>query len=1088
MRAIIAAFARNSVFSTVGMLIIFAGGALAALMIVRERFPVSKIDLVTVLVPYPGADPEEVEEAVCTKIEEAINGVEGIKEYTTKSFENYGMAYIEVLEKYDTNVVAQEITSRIDAISTFPGDAEKPIITRPVLPDEVIQVGLTGTLDERRLKEWAEDVKRDLQALPQISQVEIVGAREYEIAIEVSEERLREYGLTFDQVAMAVRASSQTLAGGTLRTEGEEIRLRTVGRKYWGDEFRHIQVLAGPRGENITLDKVAKVTDGFTEDYVSARLNGEPAIVIRVFKTPSEDAIAIAKAVRKYVNEQQSALPKGLRMQAWHDLSDYINASLNTLTVNAIQGIAIVFLALWLFLDLRLGIWATNGVPISVCGTLIILWMTGNTINLVSLFAMLLITGMVVDDAIVMGEIIYFRRQKGESALDAAVNGTMDMLVPILASGVTMIIGFLPLFFVGGFMGKFIWVLPFVIIASLAISAIENFFMLPSHLSRLPDFNSPEYQKRIQRNPLRKLRGRVNWAFDASVEKLYLPLLHAVMKNPYVTTAVFAATVLFGAGMLQGGFVKFVMFPPVDSYILNGRMEFPSGTPIEVTQAAVKRMEEALYRVGERGDMKTVSGEPLVDGVFSLTGASMDVLPGEKASLGSHYGGVKAEILKNPARGFDSEKVINAWEEELGHIPGLVSLKLKGDDSGPPGRPLEIWLQGKDMSMLAAAAEDLKKEIDNMDGVSQVESDFRPGKNEIRFELKPSARALGLTVGDLARQLYSGFYGTEALRIQRGRDDIRVKVRYPREERSSLAELYNVRIRTPLGFAVPLRAVATLSYEPGYTVITRTGGLRRIAVSAALDSQKISAMEVVDNLKEGFFQGLRQRHLGLSIAVRGEQKNTSESLRPLLTGFPLALVGIYFIIALSFSSHLQTLLVILTIPFAFVGAIIGHYLWGCPITMFSIFGVVGLTGVVVNSGIILIEGFNSFIENEESFLGAIQQSAQRRFRAAFLVVVTDIFGTLPMVLETERQTQFIIPMIIGYCSGLLASAFMVMLLFPALLIIVNDGRCFFRWLSTGHWPSREEVEPASHRYHILLDEESPERLLPETPASGGPQS
>jgi multidrug efflux pump subunit AcrB len=503
------------------------------------------------------------------------------------------------------------------------------------------------------------------------------------------------------------------------------------------------------------------------------------------------------------------------------------------------------------------------------------------------------------------------------------------------------------------------------------------------------------------------------------------------------------------------------MFPPVDGPLMKAQIEFPSGTPVEVTQAALSRMEEALPRVAAQ--FQTASGEPLIESVFSVAGSTVDPAPGQRVSVGSHIGALKVDMLKNPGRGIHSDRLITAWEKEVGHIPGLVSKQFSGDDSGPPGRPIEIWLQGESMDLLLAASEELIAELRTFDGVSQVESDFRPGKNEIRLDLKPSARALGLTVGDLARQVYAGFYGEEALRLQRGRDDIRVRVRYPREERSQLSELYNIRIRTPHGSEIPLRSVANLDYAPGYSNILRTNGIRRIAVSAQLDTTKTSSLDIVSHLNQGFFDKLKARHRGLSVAVQGEQKDTSESLGSLFVGYPLALLAIFFIIATTFRSYIQPLIILVTVPLGIIGAFLGHMIWGSPVTMFSIFGIVALAGVVVNDAIVLMECINSLVAQGLPFFEAIVQGGRRRFRAIFLTTISTCGGLAPMMLETERQTQFVIPMAISMTFGVAFATLLTLLLIPSLLAILNDIRCLLHWLRTQEWPVREKVEPASWR-------------------------
>ena len=1072
MRRIIAACARNTVFVNIFMLLFFVVGIAGSIMLVRERLPQVGIDLVTVTVPFPGADPLEVEEAICTKIEEAIDGVEGVKQYTTISQENRGTAVIEVLEEYDISEVKEELTSRVDAISTFPPDAEKPIITKPVLRLDVITVALTGAEDERRLKEWAEEVKDELQALPELSQVEISGAREYEISIEVSEEALREYGLTFDQVTAAVRRGSQNLAGGTIRTQGEEIRLRTLGRKYWGDEFSKIVVLTGPRGELVTLDKVANVKDTFTEDRVMATMNGEPAVMLICYKTPREDSIAISEAVNRYVAKKKQILPAGLDMRVWHDASYFIDGSIRVLLKNSLIGITIVFLLLWLFLDLRLSFWASMGIPISLCGAMAVVWLSGNTLNVISLFGMVMVVGIIVDDAIVIGEAIYVHRKRGAGPLRAAVDGAMEVGMPVLAAVATTIIAFIPLLFVTGFMGKLIAILPIAVISCLIASTIECLVMLPAHLNHLPGPNDPKVRARQQRNPARRMRQWVGDGLEWFAGRIYVPVARWTLKRRYAAVCVAVSAMLAAAGLYQGGMLKFVMFPKMDGNMLFARMEFPSGTPLEVTRDTLQQLEDALRRVAEKHD--TLTGEPLVQNVYALAGAKIKPDPGEQQQYSTNIGGLMVEMLKAHKRGVHSKEIIADWEREVGNIPGLVYLDIEGDGSGPPGKPIEIWVQGRDINEILAASETLEQKLLSFEGVSQVGSDYTPGKNEIQFKLKPAARSLGITVSDLARQVYAGFYGEEALRIQRGRDDVRVSVRYPTDERSQISELRQVRIRTPRGKEVPLLSVADVRFSPGYSTITRTDGRRRVSVSASVDTMAANTAEIIGHLQASYFGELRSRYPGITLSVQGEHLETQESLSALRVGYPIALVGIFFIVATVFRSYIQPLVILLTVPFGIVGAMFGHVVMGFPVTLFSIFGIVALSGVVVNDAIVLIECINNMIASGTPFTEALVRGGQRRFRAIFLTTISTCGGLAPMVFETDFQTQFIIPMAIALTFGVAFATLLTLLLIPSFLAILNDLRRALARVRTGAWPAPEAVEPAATRF------EDPVSMQPES--------
>jgi multidrug efflux pump subunit AcrB len=1059
MRGLFTAFARNTVFSNIVLLIIIFAGVLATLNMRREFFPEFSLDMISVTMVWPGADPEEVEEGIVRKMEERIDGLVGVKQYNSVSAEGRGTVMVEVEENADMDDVKERVRNAVESVSNFPEDAERPVIEEIILRQEVMQLSVVSEqASERQLKEQAEGVKDDIRALEGVSQAQILGARDYEISIEVSEERLRQYGLSFEQVARAVRMNSLNIAGGTVRTEGEEIRLRTLGRKYTGEEFANIIVLSGPKGEQIPLDRIATVKDAFTEDPVISRLNGERCVSVVILQTPDEDAITVANAVKGYVEKKRTALPSTIRMEIWGDASTMLSARISLLSNNGLIGIMLVFVLLWLFLDLRLSFWTGMGMPISVLGALAIMWAVDATINMISLFGLIMVLGIIVDDAIVVGESIYVHRKMGKSALQAAIDGTMEVWLPVVAAVTTTIVAFIPLLFVGGIMGKFIAILPVVVIACLAISLVESLVLLPAHLNHLPDPNRVEEHG----HPLRRLGKRFHKITTGGLEwfvhRLYTPFLEMSLNWRYTSLAVAITVFMVAIGLAGSGIVKFEVFPRVDGDLITATVEFPDGTPLETTQAAVKQLEDAILRIAERTD--TISGAPLIEHVYSLVGS--DISEG-MPRRGNHLGAVRLELLDTELRGVSSEGLMAEWEQEVGRIPGVVALSFLGMQAGPPGAPIEVWLQGDDIGQLVAASNDLMEKLENYEGVYQIQSDFRPSKNEVKLRLKPEARALGISVADLGSQVYAGYFGEEAVRIQRGRDDIRVRVRYPEEERNRIAELEQVRIRTAQGDEVPLLSVADLDYGPGYTTINRTDGLRRVSVTAELRPGQANATEIFAALESDYFPSLEREYPALMVRMQGEQKKSRESLGSLFTMYPLALMGIYIIIATIFRSYVQPMLIMLTVPFGIIGAILGHLVLGFNLSMMSIFGMVALSGVVVNDAIVLIEYINSRIAKGVNFHDAIVQGGTRRFRAVFLTTITTAGGLAPLIMEKDMQAQFLIPMAISLAAGVAFATMLTLLLLPCLLYILNDLRRVVHWLTTYEWPDRDLVEPARLR-------------------------
>ncbi|MBI4556992.1 MAG: efflux RND transporter permease subunit [Candidatus Hydrogenedentes bacterium] len=1065
MKKLIAAFAKNTVFANIFLLALLLLGILAAVTMNREFFPEFSTDVIMISVLYPGADPEEVEEGISRKIEDAIDGLQGIKQYNTISNENLSLTYVEVAKGNDTEEVKDRVRNQVDAISTFPPEAEQPIISEILIEDEVVFLALWGDLPEKQLKEWAEDIKDELQNDPEISQVKISGTRDYEIAIEVSEERLREYGITFAQVSRAVRRGSMNLSGGTIRTKGEEIRIRTVGRKYTGQDFASIIVMARPNGEIIRLDRLATIRDDFTEDPLFSTFNGERCANIEIYKTSDEDAIAIAERVRRFAEDKQKTLPANLHVTMWGNRSELIEGRIRVLTTNGIQGLVLVFLLLWLFLDFKLSFWVAMGLPISFCGALGVVWMLGGTINMISLFGLIMVLGILVDDSIVVGEAIYVHRRAGKPALQAAVDGAGEVAIPVIAAVTTNIVAFIPLWFVAGIMGKFIAILPTVVIACMVFSLFECLLMLPAHLSMLAEMKREVGPGHPWKQRAQAIRHALAHRLERFASHGYGSFVALALRWRYVTLATALAVVLVTVGLVTGGLIKFVLFPPVDGNDLNASIEFPDGTPLEVTKAALHQTQQALERVA--AGMKTASGQPLIKHVYAVAGEGTVGRFGRQ--VGSQFGRIRVELLRTEDRGIHYQDIIVPWEKEIGRLPGAISQRFGGVQTGPGGAPIEVWLQGNDLDTILAAANELKEKLQTYDGVYQIEDDFRPGKNELRVDVKPDAHVLGLTLDDLARQLYAGYYGEEADRLQRGRDDVRVKVRYPESERKTLGELENVRIRTPQGFEVPFLSVAQVDFEPGYANIKRTDGQRRVSVTAEVNYNIANAAEVLGDLREKFLSDLTANYPGVAWSIQGEQENTRESVASLRQGFVVALLGVFVIICTIFRSYVQTLVIMVTIPFGIIGAVYGHLLFGLPLTMLSLFGIVTLAGVVVNDAIVLIECFNNLLADNVPFYEALKRAGIRRFRAIVLTSVTTMGGLAPLIMNKDMQAQFLIPMALSIAAGVAFSTLLTLVFIPCLLAIVNDIRKAVHRLVHGVWPTAESLEPAVTRLKTLYD-------------------
>jgi multidrug efflux pump subunit AcrB len=1047
---------RNPVFVNILMWMILFSGGYAWFTLSREVLPEFSIDTIQIQVPYPGADPAEVEEGICLKIEEAIKGLEGIKKYTTHASEHIGSALIEARADYDTQKLKDEITDQINAVTTFPVDAERPIIRELTTRGQVLMIALFGDLPEKQLKELAEDIKDDLVRTQTISQVSISGSRRYEIAIEFSEERLRQYGLTFNDVSRTIRQASQNFPGGTVRSSAEQFTIRTMGRRYTGREFADIIVIAGEDGTSIRLDRVARIRDGFIEDELVSRFNGKPCVQINVFKTHDEDALAIKKDVTSYIQKKNKTLPDPVRLEIWADTSRYINARLYLLLKNGALGLCLVFLLLWLFLDLRLAFWCSMGIPISLAGALALMITQDQTINMISMFALIMILGIIVDDAIIVGEAVYVHRKRGLKPEDAAIEGGKEVSGPVFAAVVTSIMAFTPLIFVGGVMGKFISVLPIVVIAALVVSLVESIFMLPAHLRDLPDLKrkNPEagrFQKLV------KLRNFFSHGLEDMTDRYYRPFLEWALRWRYAAFACAVMILVLAIGYQKGGYLQFNLFPQTDTDFIYARVEFPSGTPVEITKRAVEQLENGIRKV----EMEISQDRPLVTSIFSVSGGQS----GFQIAGSPNQGEAFVELTPSEDRGIHFEEIMARWEKATGPITGASAVTFKNPDHGPGGKGIEFWLMGRDTPQILAAAKLIKDDLKTFEGVYQIQDDYRPGKRELRARLKPEARNLGLTQADLGRQLRQGFYGDETLRIQRGRDDIRVYVRYPVDERRSMADIEKIRIRTPAGEEVPLYSVADLRMEDGYSTIHRKDGLRRVVVGAEVNPDTANSKEIMDHFFQTKIPELKDKYPGLIITAEGQKRETSDSFGSLKLGFPLAMLGIFLTLATMFRSYIQPLVIMVTIPFGLIGAIAGHIVMGFRfesfnLSMMSMFGMVALSGIVVNDAIVLIECFNSRLREGKNIESALILAGLRRFRAIVLTTLTTSFGLAPLIIEKSVQAQFLIPMVVSIAFGVAFASMLTLILIPCLILILNDFRRGIHWIQKGILPAREEVEPA----------------------------
>lgn len=1040
-------FAANHVAANLLMILIIAGGIISLLSVTIEIFPDTSVDIITVQVEYLGASPEEVEEGVVVRVEEAVAGIEGIKRLTSTSLENWGTVVIEVEEGYDPKEVLDDVEAEVNRITTFPGETEKPIISEVTTRRQVVNIAIYGNVSEKTLKALAERMRDDLTAKDIISQVEISGAREYEISIEVSEEALRKYNLSFDDVSRAVARSSLDLPGGYVKTRGGEILIRTKGQRYTGREYEQIVVVTAPDGTDIRLGDIATVIDGFEDSDLISRYDAMPSTGLMVYRIGDQNLLELTDEVMDYLEYQRRVLPEGVHISTWFDRSELLKSRLHLLQKNAILGLIFVFLILSLFLDLRLAFWTTLGIPISFMGAFWLMPVMDVSINMISLFGFILALGIVVDDAIVVGENVYSYMQEGYKPIQAAILGVREMAAPVTMAVLTTMFAFTPLLFLYGVWGKFIGVIPKIVISILAFSLVEALLILPAHLSG----SNRSVVGRPLFRPLGFVRTRIQNGLKYFVENIFAPFVQRCVKWRYITLAVGVFVLMLAVGVLKAGFIQFLFMPKVDADNVWAALSMPQGTTIDQTVKVVERIEAAAVRVQQRIDEQRPEGAASIVKHVSTTIGEQPFTrnagagPPRDSGTGSNVAEVNIELLAGEKRGkeYPSAMIANMWREEVGEVPGISSLTFQSSFFSV-GEAINIELTHQNFDKLLAAVEDFKAALKNYTGVTDIKDSFEPGKLEIKLELTDLGRSMGLTLADLARQVRQGFYGDEVQRIQRGRNDIRVMVRYPEKRRTSIGDIEDMRIRLNDGTEVPFKTVADVRMGRGYAAIDRSNRRRVVSVTADVEESEANANEINAELFATVLPELQSRYPGLSYDIEGEQKEQKEVQKSLLSSASVALMAIFALLAIQFRSYIQPVIIMSAIPFGLVGALIGHLVMGYNLTMLSIFGIVALTGIVVNDSLIMIDLINRERQDKALKLPRIiRDSVTRRFRPILLTTLTTFCGLVPMMLEKSLQARFLIPMAVSLAFGVLFATMITLILVPSLYMIIEDIKKLF---------------------------------------------
>lgn len=1072
-------FARNPVAANLLMGVLLAAGLLAIPSLPRKVFPDVGLDVLKVDVAYRGAAPAEVESAVCTRVEEAIQSLAAIEKLRSTSVEGACSVQAELVRGADVDRALADLKSAVDVIDTFPDEVEKPVISHVVVRYPVTELAVWGDVDYATLRAVAQQVRDDLARVPGISQVELHGAPAHEIAIEVSELELRRFGLTFEQVASAVRRSSIDLPGGTIRSPDGEIVLRGRRQAYTAAAFEQLVVLAAPDGSRVPLGEVARVSDGFEESDQSARFDGAPAVLVRVKRVGDQDAVEISNAVQRFVADAASGLPAGVHLTAWLDATSSLRSRIQILLDNGRQGFFLMILVLSLFLRPRLAFWVAFGVPTALLGALGLFPLFGLSIDPISVFAFILVLGFLDDDAVVVGESIFEHQAPGRDPTDAAVAGAHAVSTPQLFGVLTSTAAFAPLLFIPGPLGQIFGLIAAVVILCLLVSLVETQLLLPAHLAHVREMRPGSelllvlvpllllappaaaiagaaviavllWSGRLDALAMRfaRLRGGIASGLDAWSRRRFAPFVRRCIRRRYLTLACAVACACVVVGWVAGGRIPFLFFPSIESDNVIVSLTMPAGSSADVTARAVRRIEAAVRPLAAELDPANAPpGESIVRAVFAAVGqqplgdmrAQGSFSTASAGGRAGHLGEVSVQLSPAETRSASTGEIANRWRELVGPIEDAVEVKF-GSALFKVGAAIAVRLEADDMEMLRAAVDETCAALGRYPGVHDVADTFRQGKEEIRISLLPAAEPLGLSFLDVARQVRQAFHGEEAQRIQRGRDDVRVMVRYPREQRTTTAHLEQLRIRTRDGAEVPFRTVARTTAARGDFAIQREDRRRVVEVTADVDTAAANASEVVADLTGRVLPEILARHPGVTFSLAGEQREQRAMLARVVTVFGVALLAIYGLLAIPLRSYAEPLLVMSAIPFGLVGAVAGHVIMRQELSTMSVFGLVSLAGLVVNASLVLVDYANQRRAAGALAPDAVVEASVARLRPILVTMLTTFFGLTPLMFDRSMQAKFLIPAAVSLAWGILFATVIALVLVPCGFVVIEDLR------------------------------------------------
>lgn len=1020
---IIAWFAHNHVAANLLMIFIICIGLISLTQIRRELNPNIILDTLKVTVEYPGASPEEVEEALSIKIEEAIKDITGIERITSSSLEGLALVFIDLMPDYDPADLSNQIKNRIDSITNLPTQSERAIVEILELKLPAIQLSLHGNINEMELNKLLREIRREILSLPDISSVDLFGLRDYEISIEVSELSLKKYKLSLKDVALAIQRSSIDLAGGSIRSETGDILLRTQGQANDKKSFESVVLRQHDDGSKLTLKDVANVRDEFVQSAGLTLFDREYGAVLMVYAVGDQDIIKTTSIIKNYVANKKNQLPSNVKITTWQDLSHYIEGRISLMTKNLALGATLVFIILLIFLNFNLAFWVMAGLPVCFLGTIALLQLNGVdvTLNMVSLFGFITVLGIMVDDAIIIGESIDSSTREAGNNLDAIIRGVRRVAIPATFGVLTTIASFIPTLTLDSIYAPMPAAMGWVVVFCLLFSLIESKLILPAHIGHSRITQIPAIRSISRQTD--KLSNKANQILKHFIDNTYSPLLLRCMAKRYTTLASFTAGLIITAGIVSSGIVLLVVVPVSPSDFLNVRVEMLEGTPDKKTHQAVEQLVESLY--ASNNDYIETSG---IEAGFIKHSFAW--------GRAGDFAEFSIELTKHEDRDIDSYEAVRLWRENTGPIAGTKSVVFSSEDGSPD--PISFNLISDNEPQLIEATKALHRKISEYEGIYNVKTTLSNPLDELNLSIKPTAEALGLSLSDLGGQVRDAFYGVEAQRIQRDGDEIKVMVRYPRDERKSLADLDSMFVRTSTGDEVPFYAVADLKPQLSYASINKINGQRAVNVSAKIDKRYYNPDAVSAQIMKSDLPRLVESYPSIRYETDGDSKEAAKLIRGLAQGFVMAIIAVYALLAIPLKSYYQPLIIMTVIPFSFIGAVFGHWWMDTAFSMMSFFGVIALTGVVVNDSLILTDAVNKRLNAQQGIAEAVTGACKQRFRPILITSLTTFFGLFPLLLETSLQAQEMLPMAISLAFGILFATVITLLLVPCLFVILND--------------------------------------------------